>query len=126
MSISDEEIRFLMISSDPSWDGLLLSMSALLSEVLSPRINPELSRNTYKEHYYASVVSSNVLTNMQAYSILKTIASKAVKIRLCALNFRTYPVFKYTKSHTSTNLPTFLKLCLSYCQRLFVCNPTNR
>ena len=31
--------------------------------------------------------------------------------------FHTNPVLKYTKCHISTNLSSFLKLCLLYCQK---------
>ena len=40
--------------------------------------------------------------------------------------FCTNPVLKYTKCHISTNLSSFLKLCLLYCQKLFALAPTNR
>ena len=59
-------------------------------------------------------------------NFLWIIVPKALKRRLCALNFRTNPVLKYTKCHISTDLLNFLKLCLLYCQKLFALAPTNR
>ena len=35
-------------------------------------------------------------------------------------------VLKYTKCHISTNLLSFLKLCVRYCQKLFALAPTSR
>ena len=40
--------------------------------------------------------------------------------------FPTNPLLKYTKCLISTNLFSFLKLCLPYYQKLFALAPTNR
>ena len=47
------------------------------------------------------------------------------KMLMCP-KFRTNPVLKYTKCHISTNLSSFQKLCVLYCQKLLAFAPTNQ
>ena len=46
---------------------------------------------------------------------LNSCAQSFKKTFMCP-KFCTYPVLKHTKSHISTNLLNFLRLCLLYCQ----------
>ena len=59
-------------------------------------------------------------------NFLETIVRKALKKTFVCPNICTNRVLKYTKCHISTNLLSFLKLCLPYCQKLFALAPTNR
>ena len=74
---------------------------------------------------YVISVPSNFMANRRVPNFLETIVPKAIKNFFCP-NFRTNRVFRYTKCHVSTNLLSFLKLCLPYCQKLFALAPTNR
>ena len=74
--------------------------------------------------------NKNADSLMKIGLVVTYIVPKAVKIYLCTPNFKyrpTIPVLKDTdsKCYTSTNLSTFPKLCLSYCQKLFIFILTN-
>ena len=62
-------------------------------------------------------VPSNFMANRQVPKFsLNNCAQSPKKTFMCP-KFRTNPVLMYTKCHISTNLSSFLKLCLLYCQK---------
>ena len=72
-----------------------------------------------------SCVPSNLITDRRVPKFsLNNCAQSSKKTFMCP-KFLTNPVIKYTRCHISTNLSNFLKLCLLYCQKLFVLAPTN-
>ena len=71
-------------------------------------------------------VPPNFMANRRVPNFsLNNCAQSPKKTFMCP-TFHTDPVLKYTKCHISTNLSSFLKLCLLYCQKLFALVPTNR
>ena len=62
-------------------------------------------------------VPSNFMANRRVPKFsLNNCAQSPKKTFMCP-KFHTNPVLKYTKYHISTNLSSFLKLCLLYCQK---------
>ena len=62
-------------------------------------------------------VPSNFMANRRVPKFsLNNCAQSPKKTFMCP-KFRTNPVLMYTKCHLSTNLSSFLKLCLLYCQK---------
>ena len=62
-------------------------------------------------------VPSKFMANQQVPKFsLNNCAQSPKKTFMCP-KFRTNPALKYTKCHISTNLSSFLKLCLLYCQK---------
>ena len=62
-------------------------------------------------------VPPNFMANRRVPNFsLNNCAQSPKKTFMCP-TFHTDPVLKYTKCHISTNLSSFLKLCLLYCQK---------
>ena len=60
------------------------------------------------------------LISRLVFNFFETFLPKAVKRHYVPkISYRFVPVLKYTKCHISTNLSSFLKQYLSYCQKLF-------
>ena len=75
---------------------------------------------TYRLHYKLCMVTcvpSNFMANRRVPKFsLNNCAQSPKKTFMCP-KFCTNPVLMYTKCHISTNLSSFLKLCLLYCQK---------
>ena len=62
-------------------------------------------------------VPSNFMANQRVPKFSLNICAQSPKKMFVCPKFQTNPVLKYTKCHISTNLSSFLKLCLLYCQK---------
>ena len=71
-------------------------------------------------------VPSNFMANRQVPKFSSNNCAQSSKKAFMCPKFHTTPVFKYTKCHISTNVSSFLKLCLLNCQKLFALPATNR
>ena len=68
-------------------------------------------------NYFDSCVVSKLMANRQVPKFsLNNCAQNPKKTFMCP-KFRTNPVSMYTKRHISTNLLSFRKLCLLYCEK---------
>ena len=57
------------------------------------------------------------MANRRVPKFSLSICAQSPKKTFMCPKFRTNPVLMYTKRHISTNLSSFLKLCLLYCQK---------
>ena len=64
-----------------------------------------------------SCVPSNFMADRRVPKFSLNICAQSPKKTFMCPKFRTNPVLMYTKCHISTNLSSFLKLCLLYCQK---------
>ena len=114
---------WLRTSSKFTWEEVKMSTGKLGKWSTPKRVwirpkysAPSLSRDRrIKMHQSINQVPKFSLNNC---------AQSSKKTFMCP-KFRTNPVLKYTHCHISTNLSNFPKLCLLYCQKLFVLAPPN-
>ena len=79
---------------------------------------------TYIRIHTASV-PSNFMANRPVPKFSWNNCAQSSKKTFMCPNFHTNRILKYTQCHISTNLLSFLKLCLPYCQTLLALAPTN-